>query len=360
MSNTIGEKVRLTIFGESHGPYVGAVLDGLEPGVPVDEDFLNECLAKRRPNAVTDTAREEKDKYQIISGVFNGYTTGAPICILIPNENVKSGDYNPDVPRPSHADYVTSVDAKGFNDYRGGGHTSGRVTAPIVALGSIAIKRLESKGIKLGTHILRCGHVVDSEFHQIEKEFDLISMKKIPVIDNTIEEEMEKVIVTAKEKKDSIGGILQTAIIGLPLGVGDPWFESLEGVIANAMFSIGGIKGIEFGAGFHFADGLGSSLNDELAYENGRVVTISNNNGGINGGLSNGMPVIFNLAVKPTPSIAQPQRSINLRTGENVIIEIKGRHDPAIIRRIVPVVNALLAVVLLDEIVKKFGEDYFK
>ena len=360
MASTIGEKVKLTIFGESHGPYVGAVLDGLEAGIPVDEDFLKECLAKRRPNSLIDTARVEKDKYQIISGVFNGYTTGAPICILIPNENVRSEDYNPDVPRPSHADYVARMSSNGFNDYRGGGHTSGRVTAPIVALGSIAMKRLESKGIKLGTHILRCGYAVDDEFHQIEKELDLISMKKIPVIDNNIEKEMEKIILAAKEKKDSIGGILQTAVIGLPLGIGDPWFESLEGVIANAMFSIGGIKGIEFGAGFHFADGLGSSHNDELAYVNGRVVTLSNNNGGINGGISNGMPVIFNLAVKPTPSIAKPQRSINLRTGENVILEIKGRHDPAIIRRIVPVVNALLAVVLLDEITKKFGEDYFK
>ena len=359
MSNTIGEKVKLTIFGESHGPYVGAVLDGLEPGIKVDEDFINECLAKRRPNMVTDTARVEKDKYQIISGVFNGYTTGAPLCILIPNENVRSEDYNPDVPRPSHADYVTRMDSKGFNDYRGGGHTSGRVTAPIVAMGAIALQRLESKGIKLGTHILRCGYVVDSEFYQIEEEFNIIAKKEIPVIDN-IEEEIKKVIRDVKEKKDSIGGILQTAVIGLPLGVGDPWFESLEGVIANAMFSIGGIKGIEFGAGFHFADGLGSSMNDELAYENGNVVTLSNNNGGINGGLSNGMPIIFNLAVKPTPSIAQPQRSINLRTGENVTLEIKGRHDPAIIRRIVPVVNALLAIVLLDEITKKFGEEYFK
>ena len=359
MSNTIGEKVRLTIFGESHGPYVGAVLDGLNPGIKVDEEFLKECLAKRRPNSLIDTARVEPDKYQIVSGVFNGYTTGAPLCILIPNENVKSSDYNPDIPRPSHADYVTNVDSKGYNDYRGGGHTSGRVTAPIVALGSIAIKQLESKGIILGTHILRCGYVVDSNFHNIEEELETINKKNIPVIDN-IEEEIEKVILSAKEKKDSVGGVLQTAVIGLPIGVGEPWFDSLEGVIANAMFSIGGIKGIEFGAGFKFAEGFGSTLNDELAYEKGRVVTLSNNNGGINGGLSNSMPVVFNLAVKPTPSIASPQRSVDLRSGKNVTLEIKGRHDPAIIRRIVPVVNALLAVVLVDEITNKFGEEFFK
>lgn len=359
MSNTIGDKVRLTIFGESHGPYVGAVLDGLEPGILVDETFLQECLAKRRPNGLIDTARVEKDHYQIVSGVFNGYTTGAPLCILIPNENVKSSDYNPDIPRPSHADYVMRVDSKGYNDYRGGGHTSGRVTAPIVALGSIAIKELESKGIKLGAHILKCGHVVDSSFNNIENELEIIAKKNIPVIDN-IEKDIEKVIFAAKEKKDSIGGVLQVAVIGLPLGVGEPWFDSLEGVIANAMFSIGGVKGIEFGAGFNFANGFGSTLNDELAYENGRVVTLSNNNGGINGGLSNSMPVIFNLAVKPTPSIAIPQRSIDLRSGKNVTLEIKGRHDPAIIRRIVPVVNSLLAIVLVDEINKKFGEEYFK
>ena len=359
MSNTIGDKVRLTIFGESHGPYVGAVLDGLEPGILVDESFLKECLRKRRPNSLIDTARVEQDKYQIVSGVFNGYTTGAPLCILIPNENVNSSDYNPDIPRPSHADYVTRMDSKGYNDYRGGGHTSGRVTAPIVALGSIAIKQLESKGIRLGTHILRCGCVVDSNFDNIENDLDVIAKKNIPVIDN-IEEEIEKVILTTKEKKDSIGGVLQTAVIGLPLGVGEPWFDSLEGVIANAMFSIGGIKGIEFGAGFKFAEGFGSTLNDELAYKDGHVVTLSNNNGGINGGLSNSMPVIFNLAVKPTPSIATTQRSIDLRSGKNVTLEIKGRHDPAIIRRIVPVVNSLLAIVLVDEISKKFGEEFFK
>ena len=359
MSNTIGEKVRLTIFGESHGPYVGAVLDGLNPGIKVDEDFIKECLAKRRPNSLIDTARVEQDKYQIVSGVFNGYTTGAPLCILIPNENVRSSDYNPDIPRPSHADYVTSVDSKGYNDYRGGGHTSGRVTAPIVALGSIAIKQLESKGIRLGTHILRCGNIVDSDFHNIESELDIINKKNIPVIDN-IEEDIEKLIMSVKEKKDSIGGVLQTAVVGLPIGVGEPWFDSLEGVIANAMFSIGGIKGIEFGAGFKFSEGFGSTLNDELAYEKGRVVTLSNNNGGINGGLSNSMPVIFNLAIKPTPSIATKQRSVDLRSGKNVTLEIKGRHDPAIIRRIVPVVNALLAIVLVDEITNKFGEEFFK
>ena len=359
MKNSIGDSVILTLFGESHQNTIGAVLDGMAPGIKVDEDFIKEQLAKRRPNGLTDTARVERDNFVIVSGVFNGYTTGSPICILIKNENVRSGDYQEQQIRPSHADYAAHMKYHGFNDYRGGGHFSGRLTAPIVALGAICLKVLENKGIKIGTHILRCEKVYDAEFKDFENEIDLLNSKQFPVI-SSVEEKMESEIFEAKKQGDSIGGVLQSAIIGLPAGVGEPWFSSLEGVLANAMFSIGGVKGIEFGRGFNFADGLGSELNDQLQYEGGKVVTKTNNNGGVNGGITNGMPVVFNLAIKPTPSIAKEQDSVDLKTQENVKINVKGRHDPAIIRRVSVVVNALTAIVLCDELAKRFGTDYLK
>ena len=246
----------------------------------------------------------------------------------------------------------------GYSDLRGGGHFSGRLTAPIVALGSICLKALENKGIKIGTHILRCGEVNDSPFTNYEKEIDVINNKIIPVIDN-VEEALEKEVLKYKQNNDSIGGIIQTAVVGLPLGIGEPWFSSLEGVISNAMFSIGGIKGIEFGEGFNFASGSGKLLNDNYHLEDGEVKLSSNHNGGINGGISNGNPIVFNLAIKPTPSIASKQNSVNLKTNEEVELEIKGRHDPAIIRRICVVVSSLLAIVLADELEKKYGVDYF-
>ena len=359
MKNSIGESVILTLFGESHQEYIGAVLDGLAPGIKVDEEFIKSQLLKRRPNGLTDTSRVEPDNFKIISGVFNGYTTGSPISVLIHNENVRSQDYEEQTIRPSHADYVAYMKYHGYNDYRGGGHFSGRLTAPSVAIGAILIKALEDKGIKIGTHILKLGKVNDSSFSNFEKEMELLKNKDLALIDN-LDQEVEEEILKAKNDLDSIGGILQTAVINLPAGLGSPWFNSLEGKISNAMFSIGGVKGIEFGKGFEFASGYGSSLNDQFIYEDNKVKTLTNNNGGINGGLSNGMPVIFNLAVKPTPSIAKKQQSINLKTKENVDLEIKGRHDPAIIKRLPIVINSILAIVLADELLTKYGKDYLK
>lgn len=359
MSNTLGNSLKLTLFGESHGPYVGVVLDGLTPGIKIDEDLIREALNKRRPKSNLDTKRKEVDDFKIISGVFNSYSTGEPICLIIPNEDVKSSDYNGDIPRPSHSDYAAYVASNGYFDYRGGGHFSGRLTAPIVAIGAILIKALEDKGIKIGTHILKLGKVNDSSFSNFEKEMELLKNKDLALIDN-LDQEVEEEILKAKNDLDSIGGILQTAVINLPAGLGSPWFNSLEGKISNAMFSIGGVKGIEFGKGFEFASGYGSTLNDQFVYEDNKVKTLTNNNGGINGGLSNGMPVIFNLAVKPTPSIAKKQQSINLKTKENVDLEIKGRHDPAIIKRLPIVINSILAIVLADELLTKYGKDYLK
>lgn len=345
-----GDNVILTVFGESHGPSVGAVLEGVEPGLEVTDELISSFLDKRRPEGTTETARVEPDNFQILSGVFNGRTTGAPLCILIPNENVRSSDYTPGIARPSHADYAAHVKYKGFEDYRGGGHFSGRVTAGIVAEGAVAIKALEKRGIRIATHILRCGGVCDSGFSDnIEAEIKELCKKNFPVIDD-IETEMKEEILMAKNAGDSIGGIVQTAITGLPAGVGEPWFDSLEGTIAKAVFAIGGVKGIEFGLGFGFGDkdARGSAVNDQFYMDGSAVKTFTNNNGGINGGISNGMPVIFNTAVKPTPSIAKGQKSVNFLKGEDIQLETKGRHDPAIIRRICIVVTAVTAVAIYD------------
>ena len=363
--NTIGTNITLTLFGESHGEAIGAVLDGMTAGIKVDEEFIAAQLSKRRPQGATDTARREKDNFKIVSGVFNGYTTGAPICIMIPNENTRSGDYAKTygLARPSHADYTAHVKYAGFEDYRGGGHFSGRITAAIVAAGAIAIKALEGKGIKIGTHILSCGGVKDVDFctdtESIERGIEVLNSKTFPVV-NQIEEEITNAIIGVKNNLDSIGGIVQTAITGLEAGVGEPWFDSLEGVIAKAVFAIGGVKGIEFGKGFDLANMTGATANDPFCIENGAVRTRTNNNGGINGGISNGMPVVFNTAIKPTPSISQSQQTINFLTGKEETLNLTGRHDPAIVRRICIVISSMIAIVLCDMLSIKNGQNYLR
>ena len=361
MKNSLGTSVILTLFGESHGSEIGAVLDGFAPGIPVDEAFIAAQLAKRRPQGRTDTARREPDAFRIVSGVFNGRTTGAPICILIPNSDTRSADYEKSLglPRPSHADYVAHVKYAGYEDWRGGGHFSGRITAALVAVGAIALAALQAKGIRIGTHILRCGDVRDAEFNDLEHEMKILESKDFPVI-SPVEEAMTEQILAAREQGDSIGGIIQTAVTGLEAGIGEPWFSSLEGVLANALFSIGGIKGVEFGSGFGFADLRGSQANDAFYLEDKQIRTKTNHNGGINGGISNGMPLVFNCAVKPTPSISQPQQTVNLLTGEEATLQLSGRHDPAIIRRICPVVTSLVGIVLCDQLALRHGTDWLR
>ena len=361
MSNSIGKSVVLTLFGESHGPYIGVVIDGLSCGIKVDDEFIKSQLSKRRPSLNIETTRVEKDHYEIVSGVLNGYTTGMPLCIIIPNENVRSGDYdaNQGLARPSHADYVAHVKYDGFEDYRGGGHFSGRLTAAIVAAGAICLDALKKKNILIGTHILRIGNTFDKDFNDIENEIKLVNEKDFPVISDC-HKAMTDEIFKVKMDNDSIGGIIQTAICNLPIGLGEPWFDSIEGVISNALFSIGGIKGIEFGAGFKFADLVGSTANDAFTYKDGKVVTKTNNSGGVNGGITNGMPVVFNCVVKPTPSISKQQDTIDFINEKNATLEIVGRHDPAIIRRICIVVNSLLAVVVCDLLTQAYGKDYLK
>ena len=360
MKNTLGDNVRFTLFGESHGEVIGGVLDGISAGIKIDEDFIKSQLQKRRPQKGIETTRVEEDNFKIISGVFNGYTTGESICILIENANVKSKDYDSikDTPRPSHADYVAHEKYHGFNDYRGGGHFSGRMTAVIVAVGAILIKALETKNIFIGSHIKKCGNILDRDF-SIDCLEEVISLKdKSFKVLNDIEKDMFDKIEQVRLQNDSIGGIIQTAIVGLPVGLGQPWFSSVEGKIANALFSIGGIKGVEFGAGFDFSNMFGSTANDELYVENNIVKTKTNNNGGINGGITNGMPVVFNSVVKPTPSISRPQNSVDLKSMENVEMVINGRHDPAIIRRVAVVIDSITALVISDLLITRYGEDF--
>lgn len=360
MKNTLGTNLTVTLFGESHGAMIGAVVDGLTPGIEIDTGFIADCLAKRRPSSAIDTARREQDKFQIVSGVFENKTTGTPLCIVIPNEDTKSGDYKKTygLARPSHADYTAYCKYHGFEDYRGGGHFSGRITAPLVAVGAILISALKKLGITVGTHILNCAGVCDRAFGDVSSDIQSLANKDFPILDDDKKQPMIDQILTAKNSLDSVGGVTQTAVYGLPAGVGEPWFDSVESMLSHAVFSIGGVKGIEFGLGFGFANKRASECNDALSIEDGKVNTKTNNNGGINGGITNGMPVVFNCAVKPTPSIAQQQKTINFITGENAELNILGRHDPAIIRRICPVIDSVTAIVICDLLASRYGTDF--
>ena len=362
MKNTLGESVSVTIFGESHGNGIGAVLDGLSPGIPVDPEFISHQLLLRRPYGKISTGRVEADHYQILSGVFEGKTTGTPICIVIPNENTKSRDYaaTKDLARPGHADYTAEMKYHGFQDYRGGGHFSGRITAALVAAGAIALQALRGRGIMVGTHIARCAGVSDRAFREDELEHELEALNRLPfaVLCEQAGEEMKAAIAQAASDGDSVGGVLETAVTGLPAGVGEPWFDTLESLLSHGLFSIPGIKGVQFGSGFDLVDARGSAFNDAFTMEEGTVKTRTNHNGGINGGISNGMPVMFRTAVKPTPSIFIQQDTVNFKKRENAVLSLAGRHDPAIIHRARVVVDSVAALVLCDALAGRFGTDW--
>ena len=357
MKNSFGQSVCLTIFGESHGAAVGCVIDGLAPGIKVDEAFIARQLTRRRPSSALDTPRQEKDEFKIVSGVFSGRTTGTPLTIIIPNENTRSRDYNYGPARPAHADFSAYCKYHGFEDYRGGGHFSGRITAALVAAGGVIIPALEGIGISLATHIAKCAGVSDRKLGDLESDIKSLNEKSFPVLDDACGEKMAQRILKAREEADSVGGVTETVICGTPAGVGEPWFDSVESVIAHAVFSLGGVKGIEFGAGFAVADMRGSECNDPLRVSGGRIVTTTNNNGGINGGITNGMPIVFRCAVKPTPSIAQQQDTVDFIKNENTQLSIHGRHDPAIIRRICPVLDSVAALCVADMLSLRYGTD---
>lgn len=318
-------------------------------------------LYLRRPKDNNSTARVEADEFKILSGVYNGKSTGTPICIVIPNTNTRSKDYDnfSCLARPGHADYSAYCKYHGFEDRRGGGHFSGRITAAIVAAGAVALSALNKKGIDIGTHISRLAGIDDVSFSDYKNDILYLSDKSFPVIDSSKEEIMKKAIADAKSKKDSVGGVLETVVIGMPAGVGEPWFDSIESKLSHALFSIPGIKGVSFGDGFSISDMLGSDANDPFIIENDVVKTTKNSNGGINGGITNGMPVLFSCVVKPTPSIASKQNTVDFLKMENSEIEINGRHDPCIVHRAAIVVKCITALVLCDILTGRFGTDYF-
>lgn len=360
MKNTFGTSVAITVFGESHGPYIGAVLDGLAAGIPVDEEAIRHALTLRRPAGKISTARREKDEYIIASGVFEGKTTGTPIAIIIPNEDTRSRDYgkNFGLARPGHADYAAFCKYHGFEDYRGGGHFSGRVTSALVAAGAIARTALSEKGIEIGTHIKSIKDVHDRNFENFADDIKKLYGEVFPVLSDEAGEEMRAVIENAASQGDSVGGILETVITGVPAGVGEPFFDSFESVISHAMFSVPAVKGVLFGAGEKFSSMLGSEANDPFRIKDGKVFTVTNNSGGVNGGITNGNPVIFSCVVKPTSSIYKTQKTVDMYKNEERELTIEGRHDPCIVHRARIVVDSLAAISLCDMLVGRYGTDF--
>ncbi len=362
MKNTFGESVAVTLFGESHGEAIGAVLDGIAPGIKVDEAFISSQLNLRRPNGEISTKRREPDNFKILSGVYNGKTTGTPIAIIIENTDTKSKDYNKfsSVARPGHADYTAFCKYHGFEDYRGGGHFSGRITAALVAIGSILISALKNKGIYIGTHIKSCGSVFDDNFSNYSKEIELLNNKEFAVINEAKKQEMINEILAAANKGDSVGGVLETAVIGIPSGLGEPWFDSVESKLAHIIFSVPAVKGVEFGKGFAMSYLNGSEANDSFKINNEKIITATNNNGGINGGITNGMPILFKTAIKPTPSISIEQDTVDFIAKKEVKTKVTGRHDPAIIHRARVVIDSVTAICLADILAQRFGTDFLK
>ena len=365
MKNTLGENFCVTIFGESHGPYIGVVLDGIAPGIEVNKDFINHQLDLRRPSGKISTKRVETDEFILASGVFNDKTTGTPLTILIPNSVQHSKDYEKTatLARPGHADYTANVKYHGFQDFRGGGHFSGRITAALVAAGGIIIPELEKKGIKIGTHIKSLGGIKDRNFEDYQKDIDFLGGTNFPVLDADKSEQMKTLAEKIAAEGDSVGGVLESVILGMPAGVGEPWFGTLESELSYALFSIPAIKGVQFGDGFDMVDSFGSEFNDSLQIiqDNGKskVITKTNHNGVINGGISNGMPILFRCAVKPTPSIYKTQDTIDMFKNENAKLNIQGRHDPAIIHRARIVVDSVASFVIYDALAGRFGTDFF-
>ena len=353
MSSEFGNILRVSIFGQSHGKAIGVNIDGLPAGEPIDLEELNAFLDRRKPGkSPLSTARKESDTPVFLSGLENGVTCGFPLCAVIENSDQHSSDYSElaDKPRPSHADYTARVKWGGHADMRGGGHFSGRLTAPLCIAGGIAKQILARRGIFVGAHLAAVGTENDAPFplHPTAELFDAIAAKPFPVVDDGAGDRMQALILEARKNLDSVGGIIECAAIGLPAGLGDPMFGGVENRLAAALFGIPAVKGVEFGLGFGSSRLRGSENNDPFTVENGTVVTASNRAGGILGGITTGMPVTLRTAIKPTPSISRSQQTVRLSAMENAELVIRGRHDPCIAHRAVPVVEAVTATVLLD------------
>ena len=354
MSGVWGNNLKVAIFGESHGNAIGITIDGLPSGIEIDMDKVLEEMARRAPGkSKLSTARNEKDAPEILSGFFEGRTTGTPLCGIIRNGDTRSKDYGKlkDLMRPGHADYSGNIRYSGFNDYRGGGHFSGRITAPLVFAGAICKQVLEQQGITIGAHVKKIKDISDDSFDYTNISSDLLlELKKeeLPLLDKSKEELMRNVIINAKSQGDSVGGVIECAITGIKAGYGDPFFDSVESRLSHLLFSVPAVKGVEFGLGFDITKLYGSEANDSYYYDEDLVKTRTNNNGGILGGITNGMPIVFKVGIKPTPSISKKQQTINIQTKTNEELVIEGRHDPCIVQRAVPVIEAVAAIGILD------------
>ncbi|GEN50791.1 chorismate synthase [Alkalibacterium pelagium] len=356
MSGIWGKQLELSLFGESHGDAIGITINGLPPGFEIDMEEVQFEMARRAPGSSDlTTPRKEKDLPEILSGFLDGKTTGAPLTAIIRNTNTRSKDYSllKDVMRPGQADYPGRMRYKGHNDHRGSGHFSGRITAPIVFAGAICQQWLKQKGVTVSSHIQSIGHIEDQRFADqkevTHEQAEAFKKDQLPLFDGEKKEAIRDLILEAKEEGDSVGGVVETFVLGIPAGYGNPFFDSVESTLAHLVFSVPAIKGIEFGTGFDITRMKGSEANDEYYYdENGQVKTRSNNNGGIIGGITYGMPIVFRSAVKPPASIKKKQQTINVREGKAAELEVEGRHDPCIVPRVLPVLEAVTAIALTD------------
>ena len=355
MSSCYGKILKLSIFGQSHSSAIGFSLDGLPAGFEINMDELCSFMARRAPGkSPLTTARFEADSLEFLSGLVGNTTCGAPIAAIIRNTNFKSSDYSEiqDIPRPSHADFTSHVKHNGFHDVNGGGHFSGRLTAPLCGAGGICMQLLKAQGINIYAHIKSIHGICDTNGEDNLDVLTAVHSKAFPVINDNAGEKMQQEILTARENGDSVGGIIECIITGMPVGVGEPIFDGLENRISSAVFGIPAVRGIEFGAGFEAASMFGSEHNDPFSVKNGKVITTTNNHGGILGGISSGMPIVFRVAIKPTPSISREQNSISFSKGTDEKLTINGRHDPCIVPRAVPCVEAAAAIALTDSLLE--------
>ena len=363
MGSVFGKNIKLSLFGESHGEAIGCVIDGFPHGIKIDNDFIESEMERRRAkNPSISTTRNEKDKVEILSGLLENKTTGMPIAAIIRNENKRSGDYSnlKIMPRPSHSDFTAMIRYQNYNDIRGGGHFSGRLTAPLVFAGALCKSALKEKfNINIAAHIKQIYNIKDKYPNgklPSYKEFINNYKKELSVFDNNAMNEMIKMIKEAKMNMDSLGGIITVVAFNVPAGFGEPFYSSIESRIAESMFGVPAVKGVEFGLGFDFVHYKGSECNDAYTIKNNKIKTKTNNNGGILGGISNGMPIVVNVAIKPTPSIAKEQLTLNIKTKKEDKLIIKGRHDPCIAVRAVPVLEAALSIALLDLCIEMKGK----
>ncbi len=352
MSSTYGEHLKVTLFGQSHGAAIGVVIEGLPAGMEIDQEALSHALARRAPGrSDLSTPRKETDQPEFLSGVMDGVLTGQPLCAVIRNHDQHSRDYSTelDLLRPGHADYTGHIRYFGFEDWRGGGSFSGRLTAPIVLAGALCAQFLREKGIRIFSHISRLGAHQDERIETAEQsQLEALSEMTLPTLSPCMEERMAETIREARRSGDSVGGSVTCRVDGLPAGLGAPFFGSVESELSRLLFSIPGVKAVAFGDGFAFAEGTGSEMNDAFTIRNGQIRTATNHSGGINGGITNGMPLLFTCAVRPTPTIASPQRTVSIRDMEEREISARGRHDPCILPRVCPVVEAMAAIGLTE------------